>query len=70
MSFRISGTGTGNNSFIIFEHVAPEAVDFWVANFQLFNSPNEHLLSTGFPARVYRKYRGLLEVLIVISVKC
>ena len=70
MSFRISGTGTGNNSFITFEHVAPEAVDFWVANFQQFKSPNEQLLSTAFPARVCRKYRGLLEVLIVISVKC
>jgi hypothetical protein len=67
---RISGTGTGNNCFIIFAHVAPEAVDFWVANFQQHNSPNEHFLSTAFSARVCRNYRGLLEMLIVISVKC
>ena len=47
--------------------MAPEAVDFWVANFQQRNSPNEHILSRAFPAHVCRRYRGLLEVLIVIS---
>jgi hypothetical protein len=26
----------------------PESVDFWVANFQQSNSPNQHLLSTAF----------------------
>ena len=61
-------TGMLQLKIIIFALVAPEAVDCWVANFQQFKSPNEQLLSTAFPARVCRKYRGPLEVLIVISV--
>jgi hypothetical protein len=48
----------------------PEAVVFCIANFQQNNLPNEHLLSIAFPARICHKYRGLLEVLIVISVNC